>query len=390
MEQSTAKREGFLSDALEKRAGQDLLRQLSVNKDLHDFCSNDYLGFARSQKLQIYISEGLSYLSSQAGQINGSTGSRLLSGNSALYEETERKIAAFHKAEAGLIFNSGYDANLGLFSSVPKKGDTILYDELAHASIIDGISLSYAASYKFAHNDVRQLGEKLKALKGNVFVAVESVYSMDGDLAPLKEMAELCERYQAHLIVDEAHATGFFGEQGQGLCAELGIESRVFARVHTFGKALGTHGAIVLGSDTLRSYLVNFARPFIYTTALPPHSLIAIRCAYRFLMERSDKIGLLKYLVGLFREKMAQYNGIRLIESQTPIQSLIIGGNAATRQAAAYLQEKGYLVKPILSPTVPAGTERLRICLHTFNSEREIFGLAGSINDFIFKNKISP
>ena len=193
-------------------------------------------------------------------------------------------LADFHKAESGLIFNSGYDANLGLFSCIAKKEDTLICDELIHASIIDGCRLSYANRFRFAHNDVEDLEDKLRRSKGNIFVAVESVYSMDGDMAPLKEIAAVCKKYNASLIVDEAHATGLFGDQGRGLVSQHGLEQEVFARVHTFGKALGCHGAVILGSETLRNYLVNFARSFIFTTALPVHSLIAVKCAYEMLM----------------------------------------------------------------------------------------------------------
>ena len=161
-----------------------------------------------------------------------------------------------------MIFNSGYQANIGLFAAVAQKGDTIISDELIHASMIDGIRLSYASRLRFKHNDIKDLEKQLKKAKGNIFIGIESVYSMDGNLAPLTKMARLAKKYKAHLIVDEAHATGVFGKQGSGLVCALGLEDQVFARMHTFGKALGCHGAIVLGSEILKKYLVNFARPF--------------------------------------------------------------------------------------------------------------------------------
>ena len=211
----------------------------------------------------------------------GSGGSRLLAGNYPLIEKLEKSIASFHDAEAGLIFNSGYDANIGLLSCIALKEDTILYDQLIHASLRDGIRLGYAQSFSFEHNNPASLELRLKQAAGTVYVVTESLFSMDGDLAPLQEMAALCEQYNAKLIVDEAHATGIVGEHGEGLVQHLQLQSKCFARIHTFGKALGVHGAIVLGSSFLRSYLINFSRPFIYTTALPPCTVQHIAEAYK-------------------------------------------------------------------------------------------------------------
>jgi 8-amino-7-oxononanoate synthase len=278
----TPESDSFLTKHLEQRKNQNAIRQLSSETSLIDFCSNDYLGFARSRTLMEKIRT--------SAAAPGSTGSRLISGNSMLCEDLERTIAEFHQAPAGLIFNSGFDANLGLLSSVARRGDTILYDELVHASIRDGIRLSFAKSFPFSHNNIAHLEARLRRARGELFVAVESVYSMDGDCAPLPDMANVCDQFGAHLIIDEAHATGVFGPGGRGLVVQEDLAARVFARVHTFGKALGSHGAIVLGSAALRSYLINFARSFIYTTALPPHSLRSIRASYQFLHEAPDII----------------------------------------------------------------------------------------------------
>jgi 8-amino-7-oxononanoate synthase len=261
------------------------LRTLKIPSGLIDLCSNDYLGFAGSGELlamieQFPVPPGQSRL--------GSRGSRLLAGNSSFIEETEKFIAVFHRAVAGLIFNSGYDANVGFFSCVPQRNDVVLYDELIHASVHDGMRMSKAETLSFSHNDTSDLASKLEAVRNqdrfaNVFVAVESLYSMDGDEAALEEMSGLCEQYSAKLIVDEAHATGVIGNRGEGLVNSLGLEQKTFARLHTFGKALGCHGAIILGSETLRNYLVNFARSFIYSTALPYHAIVSVRCAYELL-----------------------------------------------------------------------------------------------------------
>lgn len=366
-----------LKKKLDKRLSEDSFRVLRiVDNHLVDFCSNDYLGFARLQVLHDTIQKESS---TDTFRLNGSTGSRLLSGNSILAIQLENTIAAYHKGESALLFNSGYDANLGLFSCVPQRGDTILYDELSHASILDGIRLSYANTYKFKHNDTKHLEELLKKSTGTIYIAVESVYSMDGDCALLKEISALCEHYNANLIVDEAHATGVFGENGKGLVAEFGLEQKVFARIHTFGKAIGCHGAAIVGSTLLTQYLINFSRPFIYSTALPQHSLIAIKTAYAFLENDKNLSQQLKENILFFKEQIKNSNGIKFVESCSPIQCILLGGNIRTKNAAASIQAEGYDVRAILSPTVAVGTERLRICLHTFNSREEITGLVQAI-----------
>lgn len=366
--------DNFLSQSLRERSDENALRKLAVKNDLIDFSSNDYLGFARSAELQQEID---AFVKKHGGHRNGSTGSRLLSGNSSFAEELESFIASYHNAEAALIFNSGYDANIGLFSCIAEKGDTIIYDELVHASVHDGIRLSRAAAFRFRHNDLAHLEERLKAAAGNVFVAVESVYSMDGDLAPLAAMVALCERYNASLIVDEAHATGVMSKKGRGMVNDLGLDKKVFARVHTFGKALGVHGAAVVGSKLLRDYLVNFSRAFIYTTALPFHSLAAIRCAYALMKKSEEERNKLRELVALFKEQVQ--GKVDLIDSPSAVQCIVFPGNEDVKRVAAGLESSGFDVRPILSPTVPKGSERLRVCIHAFNSADEVTRLAGSI-----------
>lgn len=357
--------------SLEERLGQrrksETLRSLSVANGT-DFTSNDYLGLGRCEQLQERIARDISSLRGP----NGAGGSRLLSGNSMAAEELEAFIAAFHNAGSALLFNSGFDANIGLFSAIATRHDSIFYDELSHASIIDGIRLSHAASFKFAHNDVAQLESKLKLAKGNIIIAVESLYSMDGDRAPLRELAELARKYGASLIVDEAHATGIFGEGGRGLVNELGLEPYIFARVHTFGKALGVHGASVVGPAVLRNILMNFARSFIYTTALPPHSIVAIRSAYDAMQQADGSRMRLAKLISHFMHSTQKYPELTASYNVSPIQSIRVPGNGAARQVAGHLQMQGFDVRAILSPTVPAGTERLRICLHAFNTIPEI------------------
>ncbi|MBL7888345.1 MAG: pyridoxal phosphate-dependent aminotransferase family protein [Bacteroidia bacterium] len=357
------------SQLLEKRVSQDALRKLSVKKGLIDFCSNDYLGFARSAELREMIKNEYDRI---ADHNNGSGGSRLLAGNSEYAEMLEQKIATFHGAESGLIFNSGYDANVGLFSAIAQKGDTIIYDELIHASMHDGIKLSGASAFMFKHNDLEHLKQRLAIAEGLVYVAVESIYSMDGDTAPLKPMVELCEQFNAHLIVDEAHATGITANCGKGVVQLLGLEDRIFARVHTFGKALGVHGAIVLGASQLRDFLINFSRSFIYTTALPLHSLVAINCSYELLKKSQSTIDKLRELIKYYNELIAEYAGIVRIQSESAIQCVIVPGNSNVRRLANAFLSENFDLRPILSPTVPKGKERLRICLHAFNSKEQV------------------
>lgn len=367
--------EHFLFDSLSKRKETSIFRSLKKEDSLVDFCSNDYLGFAISLALKDAIALEISYLDEK--RIIGATGSRLLAGNSAYVERLEQYIADFHKAEAGLIFNSGYDANVGILASIPQKGDAIITDELIHASMIDGARLSLANRYKFNHNDAHDLRKKLTTLANagdvnRMFVAVESVYSMDGDRADLKAIVEVCNDFGANLIVDEAHATGVIGKQGKGLVNELGLEEAVFARVITFGKALGCHGAIVLGSDILRSYLINFARSFIYTTAASTHTHITVKCAYDLLASPDFSNERLHYLIRFFKQALTSIAKLSLIASDSAIQCVIVVGNERCREVALQLQEAGLDIRPILSPTVPKGKERLRICLHSFNTDQQI------------------
>lgn len=365
----------LVSDRLAAYQQSGLLRQLRIADGLVDFCSNDYLGFARSPELKAAIQQADL---AQTRARTGATGSRLLAGQSTLAEVVEQELARFYGTEAALIFNSGYDANLGLLACLPRAGDTLLTDELIHASMIDGARLSYAARQRFRHNDLTDLEDKLKHAretpgKGQVFVAVESVYSMDGDVAPLRELTDLCDHYDAALLVDEAHATGLYGPNGEGLVVALGLQERVFARVHTFGKALGVHGAAVVGPAILREYLINFARPFMYTTALPPHSLLAIRCAHVYVTTNTDNRTQLYKRLTHFRQRANELLPDAVwTNSRSPIRCLIIPGNDQARYVAGQAQAVGLDVRAILSPTVPVGQERLRLCIHSFNTTEEI------------------
>lgn len=398
-----------LQRLLNDRKEKDTFRQLPSKNTLVDFSSNDYLGFSKSQK----IFENALKLLAKGNIQNGATGSRLLSGNHSLYEEVEGMLCDYHKTEAALVFNSGYDANIGFFSSVPQRGDVIFYDEFIHASIRDGIKMSNARAYKFKHNDVGDLRSHIERNRNannegsELYIVTESVFSMDGDSPDLNTLVNICEKYDCHLIVDEAHAVGVFGKNGIGLLQEMNIQDKVFARIITFGKALGCHGAAVLGKNELKDYLVNFARSFIYTTALPPHSLATILSAYSELSIISNEVqkpienkktynvleadaytsnslltlrkNIDHFIKGLQVLNLKQH----FVESNSAIQCCIIPGNTRIKNIARNLREKGFDVKPILSPTVPENMERLRFCIHSFNSKKEISDVLAQLATFV-------
>lgn len=361
-----------------ERDAKDNKRSLSILQLPYDFTSNDYLGLARSPELSHQIKSKLQEL---AAPSHGATGSRLLSGNSEFGISLEKELAGLFNAEAALLFNAGYTANLCLLSSVAQKGDTILYDQLSHVCLKEGAWLSKAHTHAFRHNDLADLEDRLKKAEGNVFVAVESVYSMDGDKAPLTELSVLCKKYGARLIVDEAHGTGVFGLGGSGLVCQLKLEEAFFARVYTFGKAMGVHGAVVVGGADLIDYLVNFGRSFIYTTAMPLHSLVAIEQAFDFLGKHPDfqneLLLKIRHFINAFEKDCNQHCRLN---SETAIQPIIVPGNDRAKALAKSLQAEGFDVRPILAPTVKEGEERIRICLHTYNSDEEIEKLCQSLS----------
>ena len=361
----------ILSNKLNVRLQNNALRKLPQETDLVDFASNDYLGFSNSK---LIFDTTHQYLLEHNQIQNGATGSRLLSGNHSIYKTAEDYITQFHQAQSALIFNSGYDANVGFFSAVPQKGDLILYDELCHASIRDGIQLSNAKAYKFQHNDLEDLERLLvRNSEKTIYIVTESVFSMDGDTPNLEELVQLAEKHDAYMVVDEAHALGVLGDKGEGLVQSLHLQDIVFARIMTFGKGLGCHGAAILGSQELKSYLVNFARSFIYTTGLSPHSVATILMAYQQLEKATDSQQQLKNNIAHFNQEKNRLSLKPLfVFSKSAIQSAIIPGNERVKSIAHQLQSKGFDVKPILSPTVPEGQERLRFCLHSYNSENEI------------------
>jgi 8-amino-7-oxononanoate synthase len=372
-----------LSKKLEIRASNTSLRKLPDTSQLIDFSSNDYIGFSSSIEI---FDKAHQFLINHNCTQNGATGSRLISGNHSLYQLTEDYIAQFHQSDVALIFNSGYDANVGFFGSVPQKGDLILYDELCHASIRDGIKLSIAKAYKFIHNDFEELEALIQRHKtSNIYVVTESVFSMDGDTPNLEELVAVTKKHNCYLVVDEAHALGVFGDKGEGLVQMLGLQEDVFARIVTFGKGLGCHGAAILGSSDLKQYLVNFARSFIYTTGLPPHSVVTILTAYQLLdKNKSSLTDLRSNIIHFNQQKMILGLKPMFVQSKSAIQSAIIPGNQKVKAIAQQFQDNGFDVKAILSPTVPAGQERLRFCIHSYNSPAEITNVLGLLSTFVF------
>ncbi|MCE7994391.1 MAG: 8-amino-7-oxononanoate synthase [Roseivirga sp.] len=368
-----------LSNLLDKRSASNSYRSINLAaSQLIDFSSNDYLGLARSESLKANI---LKAYTESASSKNGSTGSRLLTGTSSILEATEHELTQIFETKAGLLFSSGYMANLAFFSSVPQKDDTILYDELSHACIKDGCRLSLARKFPFRHNDLNQLEQKLSKAEGNIYIACESVYSMDGDFAPLERLVELAQQYGAKLVVDEAHSTGSFGKGGAGLVNALGLREKVYAAIHTFGKGMGVHGAFISGSKTLREFLINFARPFIYTTAPSDFECISISQAFRFLEKNQSLQQDLQARIALFQT--LAHGKLPLIQSSSSIQAILVPGNSKIKQMSQSMYDQGFDVRPILSPTVKASEERIRICLHTYNSQEEITKLVSTLTTYL-------
>lgn len=362
-----------LQKKLQERVENASLRSLKNETLSIDFSSNDYLGFARLEKvkelaLRIEADANLNQ--------NGATGSRLIRGNHSLYLKAEEQLASFYTAEKALLFNSGYDANLGLFSSISTRNSLLLYDEFCHASIRDGIQLGQGRAYKFKHNDAADLSKLLAKHQSNfeaIFVVSEAVFSMDGDGPNLNQFLSLCKEHKAHLIVDEAHSNPIFPLQD--LLSSHNIKD-VFARIVTFGKAFGCNGAAILGSKDLITYLVNFARSFIYTTGMSPSEVAKISAVHQLKNEIEEEIAYLKDSISFFRSMCFQLKlDAYFVESFSPIQSCIIPGNKKVEEVAAFLQEKDFDVRAIKSPTVPKGEERLRICLHSYNFPAEMEAL---------------
>lgn len=362
-----------LQKKLDLRLESQNLRQLKTYSNLIDFSSNDYLGLSKNDKLFEDIHQ---YLKQNNFTQNGSTGSRLITGNHQLYEILENFLKTFHQAEDALVFSSGFAANIGFFSSVPQKNDVVIYDEFSHASIREGLLLSQAKSYKFKHNDIIDLERLLKNNKSspNIYVVTESVFSMDGDSPDFHQLIDLKKTYTFHLIVDEAHAVGVFGKQGEGLIQALNFQNDIFARIITFSKAIGCHGGAILCQSSLKQYLVNFARSFIYSTGLSPHTLATIFLAYQKMRDDESILKKLNENIQIFHDEIKNKK-LNISLNSSAIQTMNLNHSIITKAKANQLLNEGFQVIPILSPTVPKGKERIRICLHSFNTKEEIQNL---------------
>lgn len=351
-----------LSQALSDREEQGILRTLRTREPGVDFYSNDYLGLASNNACHEML---LASLQDNPQWLRGATGSRLVSGNSAMILSVEDFIAAEHRTERALLFPSGYMANLALFSCLPKRNDTILLDEFVHRSVLDGCRLSFAKKMRFSHNDLNHLESRLAKTPRKCWIAVESLYSMEGDFAPLHDLVALAERYGASLIVDEAHAMGVFGH---GLVCEGALQGRVFATVVTYGKAMGAHGAAILSGNTVIDYLTNFAAPFIYTTGLPDLFAATIRNNYTFLkMHPHLRDDLQNRINGFISAGLPTLSG-----TASPIQAIPFPGIARLLAAREMLESQSLFTFAVRPPTVKEGSERLRVSLHAFNTNEEI------------------
>lgn len=369
-----------LEQLLLNRKEKGLLRKLRIiAKNKIDFSSNDYLGFSSSGILKKEIeSIKKKFANNLLINTNGSGGSRLLFGNNIFFRNLEHELSLFFHSEDALLFNSGYDANIGFFSCVPQKNDFVFYDDLVHASIHDGMRLSHAKCFKFKHNDLNDLKKKIALQKikgGSVYVSVESVYSMDGDFAALKEFSNYCKKHKYLLVVDEAHAGGIFGKNGAGMCEQLKVDC--FARLYTFSKAFGAHGAVICCSKVLKNYLVNYSRPFIYSTSLPFDSLLAIKSALQ-LCRKTKTREVVNLNINYFQKKFTNFPGYK--KSDSTIQTILIESNEKVEKVSQLLYNKGFDVRAVKSPTVKVGAERLRISLHAFNSFKEINMLCSELS----------
>ncbi len=357
------------SQSLKQKKHDNHYRSLSVSANDMDLYSNDYLGFARDTEFSNLIQEEMHLLGH--GKI-GSTGSRLISGNYAYLESVEKYIAAFHGFETALLYSTGYMANLGVVSCIARSSDVLLVDELCHASIVDGARLSKARKVIFKHNDILDFREKIIEQKANVIVVLESIFSMNGNVCKLEEILDICKAYNAKIIVDEAHAIGTIGQEGRGLVNKLGFQDEVLACMVTYGKAMGAQGAAVLCAHHIRDYLINYSRTFIFSTGPSYPHVASIKCAYDLLKKKGHRIKKLRSVIDYFIRRRKQDKSSKWLISNTQIQSLIIPGNEKVIAVAEYLNDHGILIKPIRHPSVPTGTERIRICLHSHNTKNEI------------------
>ena len=359
MSQAVAHKVSSYVKALNALKADDRLRSLKPPAGI-DFSSNDYLALASAPRMRRAVSAAV-----EAGTPIGAGGSRLLRGNCAEHESLEAAAARFFGAEAAIFFGSGYVANFAVLTTLPQRSDLLVLDQLVHASIHEGARAGRADFRESRHNDPQSVETTIRDWRaqggaGRVWIVVESLYSMDGDFAPLQELVGIADRHDAFLVVDEAHATGVYGEQGRGLTASYEGRENLVA-VHTCGKALGAAGALVTTARVLRDFMVNRCRPFIFSTAPSPLMAIAVQEALLILQEEPERQQRLTDLIAFAHQEIGARRGWRLSGSQ--IVPYVVGDNARAMSLAAALQARGFDIRGIRPPTVPAGTARLRISL---------------------------
>ena len=348
------------------------------NREYLDFSSNDYLGLADHPKMKEASKRAIDELGC------GASASRLLSGDLNIHHILEEKTALFKGKEAALVFNSGYQANVGIINSLCSDNYVIFSDKLSHASLIDGILLSGAKHFRFRHNVMNHLETLLKKERNkykNGLIITETVFSMDGDLAPLREIVDLKDRYGCAIMIDEAHATGIFGKNGSGAAEAEGLTGRIDLTMGTFSKALGSFGAYLACSGLIKEYLVNTCRSFIYSTALPPAVIMANVTALDLIKEEPRRRKTLLENAEYFRCEIRK-NGFE-VSGESQIVPLIVGGNEKAVKYAAELQDKGFWVLPVRSPTVPEGEARLRFSLSAHHKKDQLLELAEKIKEVI-------
>lgn len=357
---------------------QCLLRNLELAAGVN-FCSNDYLGLSNDPRLKQSLLQAVEQCERVA-----STGARLLSGHHAAWDELETTFAGFAGTEAALYFSSGFLANTGLLSALLDPGDVVFSDALNHASLIDGVRLSRAQKIIYPHRDLDFLELELRRHvggPGSRVIVTETIFSMDGDHAPLTEIFELAQRYGAEVIADEAHATGVCGPHGRGLLAEHELQGRALAIVHTCGKALAGMGAFVCGSRLLKQFLINHARSFIFSTAMPPYLAGQMAAALKLALSMDTERHHLARLASSLRERLASMR-LNCGSSSSHIVPLIVGSNENALRIAAWLQGRGFAVRAIRAPSVPQGTARLRLSLTAKLTESDLEQFTNTLSDF--------
>ncbi|MFL2570875.1 MAG: aminotransferase class I/II-fold pyridoxal phosphate-dependent enzyme [Parvicellaceae bacterium] len=351
----------YMLDKLSQRQKDHALRSLKTYDHLVDFASNDYLGIAKHFN-------------------SGSSGSRLISGNSEQVVELEKKFADDTSFEAALFFNSGFQANVGFVPAIADRNTTIFYDELIHASLRDGVRLSSANSISFKHNNLNHLSEKLKKITGKKLIIVEAVYSMDGDSPDLLGLVDLAAQNNAEIVVDEAHSFGLVGENGLGLVNDLKLNQQVLATIFPLGKAVGSSGCFIAGSSLLKEFLINFCRSFIYSTAPSKTIVKEVDAQLKQLIALNSRTSIFELKHYFLANLKSEWNVVS--GKRSAIVSIVFSDTTSLQKVEELLIKKGLFVKAILHPTVKKGQERLRICIHSYNTKKEIDLVLEILNNY--------